>query len=81
MEGEGSSKTLKPKRYNYQVALVLGKAKKLCKVEVHLKCRAFRLTMPRVPVGQQVQYPWKSDVLKAWEAAKAKCVEIVDGVA
>jgi hypothetical protein len=50
----------------------------MCKIEVHIKSKAYRITSPKV---QFPQTAWCGDPVKAWEIVKGKCLEALGAAA
>jgi hypothetical protein len=50
----------------------------MCKIEVHIKAKAYRITSPKV---QFPQTAWSGDPVGAWEIVKGKCLEALQGAA
>ena len=63
---------------SYTVPLPVGRRNQMCKIEVHIKSKAYRITSPKV---QFPQTAWCGDPVGAWEIVKGKCLEALQGAA
>jgi hypothetical protein len=50
----------------------------MCKIEVHIKAKAYRIISPKV---QYPQTAWCGDPVGAWEKVKDKCLDALGAAA
>ena len=64
---------------SYSVALVLGRSRSMCKIEVHVRSGRFRIVVPKFKRGEHPFFSWGDDPDAAWQAAKSKAAAKADG--
>ena len=67
--------TVNASNLSYTIPLPLGRRNQMCKIEVHIKAKAYRIIFPKV---QFPQTPWCGDPVGAWEKVKDKCIEALE---
>ena len=60
---------------SYTVPMPVGRRNQMCKIEVHIKAKAYRIIVPKV---QYPQTAWGGDPVGAWEKMKDKCIEALE---
>ena len=76
--GEAKPPPIDHGEHSYTVALVPGKMRKVCKIEVHVRNKAFRVQFPKLQKEEKPLVHWGGDVDAAWATAKEKATTKVD---
>jgi hypothetical protein len=61
--------------HSYTVTLPLGRRLHVCKFEVLIRSKAFRVSTPKFDKGEKPLVPWGDDLGKSWSDVKNRALE------
>ena len=67
--------------HSYTVQIALGRRNNICKIEVHVRTKGFRVVQPHLKRDEGPWIPWNDNIPEAWEKAKQKATEKIDQLA